>query len=358
MAPRSLNRNKGLFLLLLFSLCAALVAPARGDEAKYLPDNCGMFVSTNIPALLKSKLFQEGKNLFIFKEVPKYLQQGIGIPVENVARLLIAQETENKSRPLVIVSTIKATTVAEIRALKKTLPNQQYFEYKEFKIGNAVVIQEYFVQPDDPTQAKGKKARVFPTESFCVIEEKIVLHGNFEMIKRILERNKMPKLSAGIKAGIKEVGAHTVTMVMDLVNMPQRERDSMIGNLGEMIPGLTDVLGTIQTLTFHETTADKVSASIAITCKDAASASAFHKAAEAGLALLKGKPPMDDPMLHAEMREAIKAVPALIDAVKFSSNDFQVRAEALVEVRTALSILPAIFGKPAPKKTTLKDQKN
>jgi hypothetical protein len=45
------------------------------------------------------------------------------------------------------------------------------------------------------------KGNLIPAEAFCVAESRIVLVGNLASLQGVLERNKMPKMSATMTAG-------------------------------------------------------------------------------------------------------------------------------------------------------------
>ena len=139
-----------------------------------------------------------------------------------------------------------------------------------------------------------------------MVEDKVVLYGEMSSMKKILEGDQKPTFRSGLSAAIKQTGLKsTVTVVVDLESLPERERKSMERDLGRDLPGFADAFPGMKVLTLQFNATDKLKATAAVTCKDADTAAATLKVGEAGLAKIKGltKNPNAD-KLPPEVQEA------------------------------------------------------
>ena len=329
-------------------LTGSLVAPARSDEVQYLPGGCAIVYSIDLPAVLKSKTYQEVK-----KQLPEFndvlegdIPKNFGVPLANIARITGGAGAEPRDFCLVI-STIKPIKAGEIVAtLTKARPNdyRKNLVYKQVKVGPYTVYEENF-QLDFEIKEKGDKAAVITGEAFCVVEDKRVVHGRLETLKPILADRDKPAPSPGVQAGLKHTGYSSVlTIAFDPRAMPMREREAMVKELGPIFPGLEDGLDNVKALTLRVSETDKIQVAGTILCSDAATAPVAKRIAEAGRGKLK------ELTKEINERDLAEFLRTSLDAVKLSVKGSQVNAEVAIAPATAVSMLRYVMPQKKEKK--------
>jgi hypothetical protein len=338
-----------------------LAAPARGDDLQYLPDGSMFVVSVDLAALLKTTTYKVTKSrIKAFDEsLQKGLRDEMGILATNVARITAGVEAITTDG-IIIYTTIKPVSAADIKAAKKPHSFKVNFKHREVKVGDYTIYEENYQFQSNP---KEKPGPVQAEMAFCVVEERTVVYGRLEAVTKILERNKKPVLSAGVQAGLKQTGfASAVTLVMDLQAIPEREKKSMLKDFGKLVPGLADVADGMQTLAVRVNEKDNVTVTATMFCKDAASAANAKKVADDGVATVKGRL-KDDPKLPVEVRETMKEVRTALGAVKLYTKDAQVNAEVTLDAAKAVTVVRTILeaqfqhGKVTEDATTPKNDK-
>jgi hypothetical protein len=324
------------------ALAVCLAAPALGDEIQYLPDGAHILVSVNVQTVLKSKAFQELKTAWLMQtkeninlNTLKMIGDELGVPVNNIARftlgVAVPEEKFGFQDAVQILTVVKPVTADDIKSTRK---RKGKLTYKEFKVGAFTIYQETYL--DD-------KGNLIPAEAFCVAESKIVLVGNLASLQGVLERNKMPKLSATMTAGRQSAPfANCISVVVDVQNLPASAKEDVVGGKGA-IPGLKDAIEKVQTfaVTVNEV-GGKVKIAALLACQDKDSAAKARKVADDGLAGMKAKlkAPPDAP---EQIHKLIAETSALIDAVKVTLKGKEVRLDLTADPgRIATTVIALI----------------
>jgi hypothetical protein len=196
-APRIVKRRsrKKLFILLgaaflVLGLCLAsgvgvglwwYFSPSGpGDELKYMPDNCQMLASVRVEQILKSDAYAELKREVpeaeeLLKKEPKLL-----LPLDDIAVISMGLSFKDADNAIVVIQTKSAVSAADIKSHRK---NESY---KEVQVGRYTLYEGN-------------------SEAFCIAESKLVVFGKAAAVRKVLERDKKPELSEGMKAAIKQV---------------------------------------------------------------------------------------------------------------------------------------------------------
>lgn len=337
-----------------FLFCLAV--PARADEIQYLPNGCIILYSVDMAGFLKSKLFQEAKTKIkgFDEEMQRSLREEMGFPSSNIARLTAGVGMAGQGREdfVMIVTTAKPVAAADIKANRKVRSYQKNFSYKEVKVGAHTIYGESF--------SFDFKSPLEDGRAFCVVDKNVIVYADrAESLKRILERDKKEKLSKGLEAGLKATGLDsTLTVVFDVTKFPEKEKNRMIRDLAQQLPGLGNVFDGLQVLTLKGTADDKVKATATMTCKDAATAGDFRKLADAGIVLLKAQIKKEaDRESTPEKAAALKAVTKALDAIKLTTKDAQVNGEVTVDAATAITFLEGVFRPVRVEPRDFKDDK-
>ena len=326
----------------VFTRNAGSVDLSSAKANEYLSDDCSMIFSFDVAAFMKSKLYQELKTQIkefegVFPEVGREFSF-FGIPVENVARFTAGG---NKTREIGIITTLKPISAADIKENAKPFsPFAKNYKLAEVKVGNYTVYEESYQYQFDP---KDKPGEVFKGRAFCVVEEKIVIFGGLEAIKKVLQRDRKPVFSRGMAAELESGLTGGYTLIVDVNAMPEQERKSLERELGGAIPGFADVLAGVKVLAVRGSAGDDVAVRATLTCKDKPSAESAKNTADVGLALLKLAFGKGDPQDTAEVKKAKKAVTDVLGTVKLTSQDTHVRAEASIDAVAATAVIRALF---------------
>jgi hypothetical protein len=207
------------------------------------------------------------------------------------------------------------------------------------KVGVHTIYQESFQFQFDSDDKPGP---VIDGQALCVVQDKLVIQGEVEALKKVLERNKPAALRPRLETGIKQVGfADMLNVIVDFASVPPEGRREITRDLERMIPGAEKAISSVQAVTVRVNAGDQVKASATLTCKDAAGAADVKKIADAGVVALKAH--LKDEKIPAEAKELAKSVHAFLDAFKTSSKETQVGAEVTVEAATAVSVVRAVF---------------
>jgi hypothetical protein len=196
-APRNVKRRsrKKLFILLgaaflVLGLCLAsgvgvglwwyLSPSGPGDELKYMPDDCQMLASVRVEQILKSDAYAELKREVpeaeeLLKKDPKLL-----LPLDNIAVISMGLSFKDADNAIVVIQTKSAVSADDIKSHRK---NESY---QEKQVGRYTLYE-------------GGSA------SFCIADSKMVVFGKAAAVRKVLERDKKPELSEGMKAAIKQV---------------------------------------------------------------------------------------------------------------------------------------------------------
>ncbi len=313
------------------------LASTGGDPLDYLPDDCVSILSFDVAVFMKSKLYQELKTqIKEFEAGFREFEHRTRFGPENLTRITIG--IYDKGQEVSIINTLKPISAADLAAkMKPLLPSDRNFKLNEVKLGSFTLYQEsYQIEYPD-----GKLSGPIKGRAFCVVEEKIVIFGELEAIKKVLQRDRKPALSRGMAAEL-ESGLTGFTMIFDVQAMPEDDRREMERNLGRAIPGFGDVLAGVKMFAVRGSAADDVAVRATLTCKDKAGAESAQKAADTGLALFKLFFGKDDPQDPAEIKKAKKTVSDALGAIKLSVQDTQVRAEASMDAAAAIAIFRAL----------------
>jgi len=341
------HRRSLMALLIAFILTTT---PASADEVDYLPNGTFILYSLDVAAGMKSKLYKEmTTKIKDFERGLGEMHGQIGIEPKNISRLLAgAASFGHPEENMIVVTTIKPVTAADIKAAKKPFPFFKNYKITESKIGKYSVYEESYTFDFgfDPKDKDGQDAKIQKGQVFCVAEENVVLFSRMESMKKILEGNRKPKFSSGVAAGLKEVGLKaSLTVLLDLEAMPERERKEAARGLAREIPGAAEAFETFKFLTLQGNAPDKVSLVGTLACKDADSAANAVKLAKIGLGNIKEKIKKFDPNIPKSDQELLVELGKLIDSIKLSSVGAQARGEFQVEARTAIAMV-ALTGRP------------
>jgi hypothetical protein len=176
---------------------------SSGSDVTYYPDNPSMVVSINFQKLISSDLFQKVKSTPLGSKlnIQQLLEnQAAGVSEKDIDRITVAGGTDD---PVIILRTTRSFTPQEVLAL---IP---VGSAKETKVGRHTIYE---------------KQRV----AFFVPEDRLLVAGELEALRKIAQRNGQPQLSPGMKAALDEADfSQTVVFAM--------------GTGGQAAPGAPDI---------------------------------------------------------------------------------------------------------------------
>jgi hypothetical protein len=352
--------RRALILTNVGAMMCLLAAPALGDEIQYFPTDTHAIFSVNVAALLKSKTYQEVKKLAnkfekdsnkVEKEIEEGLSGQLGIPIANVSRITYAasfssfKDMKGFPEDVGMATTFKPVTAEDIKAKMKASPIEKNLAYKEIKVGKFTIYQKTF----ELNIGGDQKPKMQEGQAFCVVESKHVLFGRLEPMKKVLERNKKPELSANLKMGLQTAAlTNAVMVVFDFEGMPKSWREDVVRDLSKNFPDAKDVADNVKIVAFKLNEIGQVNAGITLVCKDSASAGPTKKAAEAALTALKAKLVVDDKAPPA-MQEMVKGARKLLDVVKITMAGNRVNGNVAVQPAVLAQFLGAALMPTAPK---------
>jgi hypothetical protein len=350
----------GTLLLILPGLPAA---PARGDEIRFLPSSAQVVRVVDFAAIRQSKTFQEVRKR-LSKDQQKVFDdiQGLlpirGLPRDNLARLTVSEFFPKKGQPesLTLVGTVKPVTAADVKKVQLGFIGNLFTSvvgHKEIKIGKFTLYQERV--RTGPLIGGGNKDRDGDV-GVCLVEPKRFLIGSVPVLKKVLERNKRPALSANMRAGVREAGSAVWSTVVDFQGLPKSEREKFVQQLGKM-PEARDVGDKLKFLALAVKLNEdgSLKGSLSLHCTSAAGAGAVRKLVEATLADLERKLAVG-PRAPESQKKLAEEGRGLVKAVKLSVTGDRVTARLEVgPAALARTISAMIAAAPADKKVPKKE---
>ena len=328
-------------------------APAKEDgglkkEIQYLADRPDGVYSLDYTTFLKSKTLQELKTqqeshkssggsapdidrLALDLATDRTLRTDLdfGVPRDNIARVTVDFIADHGrtggSGARAIFTTKKPLTAKEVKAECAKSENAKNRTWKEKTTGKFTIYERDFYGP-----------------TFCIPEEKVVLLYPSE---NCLQRKKGADLSANLQAGLKAVGPNDAFyMVFDIGGLPPTVRSNaqpdgvevltrhrikeLLPFLGQHLPflGANAALDSVQIMTIQVNESDKVTASMTLFCKDAASAVNVKKYVDSAPAGLQASLPKQIEDAGWNSKAILEDMLVLAKTVKISVADTRVVA--------------------------------
>ena len=295
---------------ILIALACSIASPAVGDELHYLPDGANVVVIQDIAAFDRS---ETGKAL------SKTVKQGVtsfrvkdcdfGIPeIERMSSgaVLPSDKIRMDFPQISVVTSKKPIDAAKVKmAMSAEGPGRKEIEFKQVKVGKHTVYRESHIdrsisleellepregKTEQPGEAKTGEAKTparVEGDAFCVVEQRVLIVGDWPSVRRALERGKPAVPAANIRAALKEeaVSGDLLIVVADARPLIYTLRMELFlffgkGDGAAIFPGA-------ETLRITARENGKLNLSAAMVFKDAASAADGRKTIEKSLASIK-----------------------------------------------------------------------
>jgi hypothetical protein len=271
---------------LLFSCCACtgigvgvyfyFFASGLPSEQKYLPDNCEMVAFINMAEVLDSSAYKR-----LVQEMPDAgksvtSSDNLGIDQANIATMLVGAESGGiggGSGTVMVIKTKKAVTAKEIQDRRKAvrekigIPDRGGPATKEDKVG------KYTLHVD----ALG---------SFSVVADNLVVTGDFEALRKILQRDSAPTIPSHLKDVMKEA-SFSKSFALAGTFKDSRTRDTL--KQGLPVPGVNpaEFFKEAEGLVVQGNIGSAIDLEVKVLCKDSKSAEELRKMAEGWIITLK-----------------------------------------------------------------------
>ena len=281
----------------------------NGDDIKYFPDNPGVVFSVDVAALQRSKTYKEFSRLSAAVAVK--LNQGKPNELPSSGDLVLVYRAK------------KPVTVAEVKAKLIVHAWQKEIVWEETKVGKVSVWQRTCgIQVDKDIITSG-----IPDWAFCVVEENVILSSlRTKSLKAVLERNKAADLSATMQRELKGTGI--LLALVDFTRVTGPFGKAMAGQLP--VPGVEKHIESVETAVVKFTETDKATITVALVCKNAASAAKIKMAVEEAIILRRAK--------KVDGSDAAKKMRMLVDAATISIRESEVTATLVCEPAFAAAI--------------------
>lgn len=277
---------------------------------KYLPNDCVAVVSIRVDDFLASDAWKEAKKeLPMIEDGLKEAKEKTGYGPEDISQVFIGIARPEKNKEpggIAIIKTVKEIDVEDIKSRAK----KDHIEFKEEKAGNYTMY----------TKSDG---------AFCKVDGKLLILGSIKDVKAVLERDKKPDLSDGLKAAMKKTDfSKTVAFAAAL-------KDQKVSDLmgGKALPAVDKV----EAIAGYVNVTSDIKVSLSLECKDDKSAEEFKKLAE-GI-ITSTKLDKDMPKETSEM----------LDAIKISQSGTDLTAEFQFKASDAIKLVTTIIGVQAKR---------
>jgi hypothetical protein len=227
-------------------------------ESHFFPDGTVAIASFNFEALTNSKAYGKLKDELAKNDMsPEKLFDAqakpyVGLQFTAIGRVQAALVTPDER--IVVVRPRNPLTTDEVKLSRGG-------DYKEAKIGRFTIYET-------------------TTDAFCLAEEQLLVLGPPALLRKVLERNKLPELKPELEAAYRLMNpAKTAGLAM----LPQAS-----DQFKTVLPGaVPKEVETVSAVVVQVDLAQGLDASVTLQCKDAEAAAAAKKATETALAMAK-----------------------------------------------------------------------
>jgi len=202
---------------------------------------------------------------------------------------------------------------------------------------NRVVTDQDFPDADKAvkTTVGGFQMNVSNKTAYCRIDDRTVVAGEEDAVRKILDRNGPARISDELTAAMSEVDfSKSLAIAASLKNLA-----NMAGP-GGMNPMSMQGMKGIRCGALQADVGNDIRLQAAVVCKDATTADQMKKMADAGLAMAKMS--AGNPQMPPQAAKAMK----ILDTLDVANSGAVVRASLTIDVDTILSLIPARLGKP------------
>lgn len=225
-----------------------------GDELKFMPSNCQMVFSIRAEQLMKSEVYKELEREMpdVNKEKANFSKE-VGLSAEDVEQAVIGVGSNSKD----VVIVVRTKKAVEARDLRSRIKNSKHTETK---------VGKYLMQ-ESPNDSQ---------PSFAVVDKKLVVFGDKEPVRAVLQRDKKPEFSKNLQMAMKQVDfSKTIAFAADV----QSSR-SKAGEAFGMFGPNKDVLRSLEktnAVAVQVKVGSDVRLDLTLFCQDAASANDVKK---------------------------------------------------------------------------------
>jgi hypothetical protein len=266
-----------------------VLSNSSSDGMKYMPNNTSMIMSMRVADTMKSDFYQQ-----VMKELPdaskKYdemkqqMQQEANMTMEDIDQILMGGDVTSKEW-IVVVTTKKKITIDDVT---NSGANKNK-KYKKTQVGK-------YTMYEDEAQAAAVDAvmgapvggpgapmtQALASQAFCLVDSKMIVGGPSKTLKSVLERDKKPELSEGMKTTLKYTDFKKASSLavyikgMKQTNMPP-------------LPGVGAQLDNIEGAALNVDIKTDILVDATVICKDDKSAEELRKMADGGISVAKAQ---------------------------------------------------------------------
>jgi hypothetical protein len=286
-----------------------------GSDLKYLPDDPDFVMSADVSGMLASGAGQKIKARAdeMLGALNRGLPKDSKFKPEDVGRIVVGGRAQ-PPQGAGVVHMNRAVTDQDFpdadKAVKKTVGGYQ------MNVNNKM--------------------------AYCRIDDRTLVVGEEESVRKILERNGPARISEELTAAMSEVDfSKSLAMAASLKNLANMAGP---GGMSPMpMQGMKDIRGGA----LQADVGNDIRLKAAVVCKDAAAADQMKKMADGMVAMFKTMGASGGQM----PAEAVKAM-KILDTLEVSNSGATVRASLTIDVDTILSLIPARLGKPMTDSAT------
>jgi hypothetical protein len=276
------TRRKGLPPVVLLSAAAGggllLLAGAAGlvwwlffsgsgidDDVTYLPSDSQLVGSLRVDQLVNSEFYKQIKKEIGGDDAESFekgLEKTSGLAVANIERITYGGLISGSTEYVVVVRTKQPVKAADLIA------NNKHTGFKEAKVGRFSL------------QENG-------ADSFCVVEDRRVIYGDAKALRAVLERDKKPELSDGLRAAMKQTDfGQTLAVAVNFKDLRDKLPD--LGPSKEAMEAVGfDIVNSIDGLAVKANVGADAAVSVTVVCGDAKGAEDVRKVLDGALVLAR-----------------------------------------------------------------------
>jgi DNA-directed RNA polymerase subunit RPC12/RpoP len=238
-------------------------------ESHFFPDGTLAIASVSLDAVLNSKLYDKAKEELAKQDTAPEklfdasLKPYIGVQLTAASRVTIAVVSQEDW--VLVVRPRNPVTIDEVKLNKKG-------DYKEVKIGRFTMYEA-------------------ATDAYCLAEDQLLVGGPPAVLKKVLERNKLPELRPELESAYRLMNPAKAVSVAMLAQVGAQVNE-LVAKAGVPVPKspeLEKAGDQTKTLVLQLDLAQGLEVSATLLCKDADAATAVKKAVDGAVAMGKMK---------------------------------------------------------------------
>jgi hypothetical protein len=245
------------------------------EMMRYMPSNSQVILSIRAGSVAQTEAFRElARQLPELRKLETAIEESSGLAPSEFTHLLLGGTANSEA--LCVCRTRNPVRASDIIA------NKHQSKHREEKVGNFTIYTSGI-------------------ESFCVVQERLIVFGTAATIRETLLRGGPPQLSSGLEAAIRTGDfSRDVVCAVNAKDVLRKNPHLITNSVGGLSKEVADAMIDANTAVVLEISLGKaIECRATVCCKDKASANELRKLQEKSISRIRSDPMTSKPVLRS-----------------------------------------------------------